>query len=105
MELEPNDMRILGAVKRGADSVRFLKNIINVKSDELEKMLDVLDQGGLIKSDYRSGLLGQKKLVIQITEDGMREIDEYVNALEKKWRQMLDLAMAGERDTLDVIIR
>ena len=105
MELEANDMRVLGAVKRGANSVRFLKNIINLKSDELEKILDVLDKSELISSGYRSGLLGQKKLVIQITEDGMREIDEYVNALEKKWRQMLDLAMAGERDTLDEIIR
>ena len=44
MELEPNDMRILGAVKRGANSVRFLKNIVNVKTDEIETMLDVLDQ-------------------------------------------------------------
>ena len=105
MELEANDMRVLGAVKRGANSVRFLKNIINLKSDELEKILDVLDKSELISSGYRSGLLGQKKLVIQITEDGMREIDEYVSALEKKWRQMLDLAMAGERDTLDEIIR
>ena len=35
MELEANDMRVLGAVKRGANSVRFLKNIINLKSDEL----------------------------------------------------------------------
>ena len=105
MELEPNDMRILGAVKRGANSVRFLKNIVNVKTDEIETMLDVLDQGGFIKSDYRSGLLGQKKLVIQITENGIKKIDEYVNALEEKWREMLDLAMAGERDTLDEIIR
>jgi len=105
VELEANDMRVLGAVKRGANSVRFLRNIINVKSEELEKVLDVLDQGGLIKSDYRSGLFGQKKLVIEITENGTRQIDEYVEKLEKKWREMLDLAMAGERETLDEIIR
>ena len=105
VELEPNDMRVLGAIKRGANSVRFLKNIVNMKSDEIEKVLDVLDESGLIRSEYRTGLLGQSKLVIQITENGTQKIDEYVDGLEKKWREMLDLAMAGERDTLDQIIR
>jgi len=105
VELEPNDMRVLGAIKRGANSVRFLKNIVNMKSDEIEKVLDVLDESGLIRSEYRTGLLGQSKLVIQITENGTQKIDEYVDGLEKKWREMLDLAMAGERETLDEIIR
>jgi DNA-binding PadR family transcriptional regulator len=105
VELEPNDLRVLGAIKRGATSVRFLKNIVNVKSDEIEKILDVLDESGLIRSEYRTGLLGQSKLEIQITENGTQKIDEYVDGLDKKWREMLDLAMAGERDTLDEIIR
>ena len=105
VELEPNDMRVLGAIKRGANSVRFLKNIVNAKSDEIEKVLDVLDESGLIRSEYRTGLLGQSKLVIQITDSGIKKIDEYVDGLEKKWREMLDLAMAGERETLDEIIR
>ncbi len=105
VELEPNDMRVLGAIKRGANSVRFLKNIVNMKSDEIEKVLDVLDESGLIRSEYRTGLLGQSKLVIQITENGTQKIDEYVDGLDKKWREMLDLAMAGERETLDEIIR
>ena len=98
-------MRVLGAIKRGANSVRFLKNIVNMKSDEIEKVLDVLDESGLIRSEYRTGLLGQSKLVIQITENGTQKIDEYVDGLDKKWREMLDLAMAGERETLDEIIR
>ena len=105
VELEPNDMRVLGAIKRGANSVRFLKNIVNMKSDEIEKVLDVLDESGLIRSEYRTALLGQSKLVIQITENGTQKIDEYVDGLDKKWREMLDLAMAGERETLDEIIR
>ena len=32
-------------------------------------------------------------------------IRDSVDSLEKKWREMLDLAMAGERDALDQIIR
>ena len=105
MELEADDMRVLGAIKRGASSVRFLKNIVDLKKDELEQILDVLDESHLIKSSYASGFLGQKKLVIQITEDGGKKIDEFVADLEKKWREVLELAMAGERGTLDSMIK
>jgi len=105
MEFEANDMKVLGAVKRGANNVRFLKNIVNLKKDELVQILDILDESHMIKSEYVSGLLGQKKLNIQITENGTKKIDEYVSDLEKKWREMLDLAMAGERETLDRTIQ
>ena len=104
-EFEANDMKVLGAVKRGANSVRFLKNIVNLNKDELVKILDILDDSHMIKSEYVTGVLGQKKLNIQITENGTKKIDEYVSDLEKKWRNMLDLAMAGERDTLDRTIQ
>ena len=104
-EFEANDMKVLGAVKRGANSVRFLKNIVNLNKDELVKILDILDESHMIKSEYVTGVLGQKKLNIQITENGTKKIDEYVSDLEKKWRNMLDLAMAGERDTLDRTIQ
>ena len=105
MELEADDMRVLGAIKRGADSVRFLKNIVNLKKNDLEQILDVLDESHLIKSSYASGFLGQKKLVIQITDDGIKKIDQFVADLENKWREVLELAMAGERDTLDAMIK
>jgi len=104
-EFEANDMKVLGAVKRGANNVRFLKNIVNLNKDELVKILDILDESHMIKSEYVTGVLGQKKLNIQITENGTKKIDEYVSDLEKKWRNMLDLAMAGERDTLDRTIQ
>ena len=105
MELEADDMSVLGAIKRGANSVRFLKNIVNLKKNDLEQILDVLDESHLIKSSYVSGLLGQKKLVIQITDDGIKKIDQFVADLEKKWREVLELAMAGERDTLDAMVK
>ena len=43
MELEVDDFRVLGAIKRGADNVRFVKNIVNLKSKEIESILDILD--------------------------------------------------------------
>ena len=48
MELEVNDMKVLGAIKRGASGLRSIKNVVHLKNEELEKILDVLDQSKMI---------------------------------------------------------
>jgi len=52
-------MKVLGAIKRGASGLGSIKNIVHLKSDELEKILDVLDQSNMITVSYGTGLLGQ----------------------------------------------
>jgi DNA-binding MarR family transcriptional regulator len=104
VELEVDDLRVLGAVKRGGNTVRFLKNIVNIKSKDIENILDILDNSGLIKSEYVPGLIGQKKLKIEITDEGKQKIAKYVDDLEIQWKAMIDLAIAGEREELDKII-
>ena len=105
MELETNDMKVLGAIKRGASGLRSIMNIVHLKSEELEKILDVLDQSNMITVSYGTGLLGQKKLIVHVTESATKEMDEYADGLSKRWKEMIDLAIAGERETLDKIIR
>ena len=105
MELEVNDMKVLGAIKRGASGLRNIKSVVHLKNDELEKILDVLDQSNMIIVSYGTGLLGQKKLIVHVTESGTKEMDEYADGLSKRWKEMIDLAIAGERETLDKIIR
>jgi len=105
MELETNDMKVLGAIKRGANGLRSIKNVVHLKNEELEKILDVLDQSDMITVSYGTGLFGQKKLILQVTEHGIKEMDEYADILSKRWREMVDLAIAGERATLDKIVR
>jgi len=105
MELETNDMKVLGAIKRGASGLRSIKNVVHLKNEELEKILDVLDQSNMITVSYGTGFLGQKKLILQVTDHGIKEMDEYAEILSKRWREMVDLAIAGERATLDKIIR
>ena len=105
MELETNDMKVLGAIKRGANGLRSIKNVVHLKNEELEKILDVLDQSHMITVSYGTGFLGQKKLILQVTEHGIKEMDEYAEILSKRWREMVDLAIAGERATLDKIVR
>ena len=105
MELETNDMKVLGAVKRGASGLRSIKNVVHLKNEELEKILDVLEQSKMITVSYGTGLFGQKKLILQVTEHGIKEMDEYTDILSKRWREMVDFAIAGERATLDKIVR
>jgi len=105
VELETNDMKVLGAIKRGASGLGSIKNIVHLKSEELEKILDVLDQSNMITVSYGTGLLGQKKLIVHVTESATKEMDEYADGLSKRWREMVDLAIAGERATLDQMIR
>ena len=105
MELETNDMKVLGAIKRGASGLRSIKNVVHLKNEELEKILDVLDQSNMITVSYGTGFLGQKKLILQVTDHGIKEMDEYAEILSKRWREMVDLAIAGERATLDKIVR
>jgi len=105
MELEVNDMKVLGAIKRGANGLGSIKNVVHLKNEELEKILDVLEQSKMITVNYGTGLLGQRKMILRVTENGIKEMDEYANGLSERWRELVDLAIAGERATLDQIIR
>jgi len=104
MEYEDEDIKILELVNRGVNTFRGLKDILKIKNEELEKMLGILDQSQMITTANKTGLLGQKKIIITLTDDGTKKIDEYVKILDSEWKKMLDLAIAGERETLDQMI-
>ena len=101
MEYEDEDLKILELINRGVKTFRDIKNILKVKNEELEKTLGILDQSQMITTTTKTGLLGQKKIVLELTEDGTKKIDEYVKMLTSEWNKMIDLAIAGERETLD----
>lgn len=104
MEYEDEDIKILELVNRGVNTFRGLKDILKIKNEELEKTLGILDQSQMITTVTKTGLLGQKKIIITLTDDGTKKIDEYVKMLDTEWKKMLDLAIAGERATLDQMI-
>jgi len=104
MEYEDEDIKILELVNRGVNTFRGLKDILKIKNEELEKTLGILDQSQMITTDTKTGLLGQKKIIITLTDDGTKKIDEYVKMLDTEWKKMIDLAIAGERETLDQMI-
>ncbi len=105
MELDTTDLKVMGAIKKGLTTFGGIKSGVNLKKDELVKILDILDNSEMIKSTASTGLLGQKKLIIDLTDKGEERIQEYLEILRVKWREMLDLAIAGERAQLDEIIK
>jgi predicted transcriptional regulator len=105
VELDTNDLKVMGAVKKGITSFSGIKNGVNLKKDQLIKILDILDNSEMIKSTNGTGLLGQKKLIIHLTDKGEERIENYLELLRVKWKEMIDLAIAGERDQLDQIIK
>tara|TARA_B100000029_G_C17255534_1_gene844416 strand:+ start:144 stop:713 length:570 start_codon:yes stop_codon:yes gene_type:complete len=104
MEYEANDMKILELINRGQNTFGAVKTLLRLKNEELEKILDILDQNKLITTGTKTGLLGQKKIIINITDEGTKKNNEYIQMLTQKWQEMLDLAIAGEREILDKMI-
>ena len=76
MEYEDEDLKILELINRGVKTFRDIKNILKIKNEELEKTLGILDQSQMITTTTKTGLLGQKKIVLELTEDGTKKIDE-----------------------------
>ena len=79
MELDTNDLKVLGAVKKGLTTFGGIKNVMNLKKDELVKILDILDESEMIRSTTETGLLGQKKLIIHLTDKGEQKVQEYLH--------------------------
>ena len=43
MELDTTDLKVMGAIKKGLTTFGGIKNGVNLKKDELVKILDILD--------------------------------------------------------------
>lgn len=101
MNIGHKDIRILGALKMEAKTLGDIKDRTGIKSEELEKILGILESSKLITSTAGTGLFGQSKIFIKITENGSGTVGEYVEFLHKKWEEIINFAAAGEREKLE----
>ena len=98
-------MTVLGCIKGGAKTFGSIKTRSGLKSEQLEQILSILDKSELIQTDEAKGLLGQPKPIMTITDKGTKQVEEYISQLNKKWKELVALAIAGEREKLDEIIK
>ena len=105
MDYDHKDMTVLGCIKGGAKTFGSIKTRSGLKTEQLEQILAILDKSEMIQTEEAKGLLGQPKPLMTVTEKGTEVVEEYISALNKKWKELVALAIEGEREKLDEIIK
>ncbi|NND87170.1 MAG: hypothetical protein HKM23_07610 [Nitrosopumilus sp.] len=99
MDEEPKDIIVLGAIKNGIRKFDKIQKMTNIEPEELNSILEKLEERGFIKVEEKKGWLG-KKIEINATEEGSREVDERVHELQAKWNQMSQIYKTGDKEKL-----
>ena len=76
-----------------------IQKITKIDPDELNAILEKLEERGMITVEEKKGWLG-KKVELNVTEKGTREIDERVYELQEKWGQMSEMYKSGDKQKL-----
>jgi len=104
MEEEAKDLIILGAINNGARQFNKISKVTKIKPQELNNILEKLENHGFITVQEKKGWLG-KKIELDITEKGSREIEERVRELEGKWASMRNAYESGDKQKLQQIMK
>ena len=99
MEEEPKDIIVLGAIKHGIKKFEKIQKTTQIEGDELNKILEQLENRGLIEVVERKGWLG-KKIEMNVTEKGSKEVDEQVHQLQTKWNEMSQIYKTGDKEKM-----
>ncbi len=96
MEAEPKDIIVLGAIKHGINKFEKIQKMTQIEAEELNKILEQLENRGLIEVVEKKGWLG-KKIEMNVTEKGSKEVDERVHELQTRWNQMTQIYKTGDK--------
>ena len=104
MEKEVKDLIVLGAISNGARQYNKISKVTKIKPEELNNILEKLENRGFINIQEKKGWLG-KKIELNVTEKGNREIEERVHELEGKWTSMRNAYESGDKQKLQQIMK
>jgi len=96
MEEEPKDIIVLGAIKHGIKKFEKIQETTQIEAKDLSKILEQLENRGLIEVVERKGWLG-KKIEMNVTEKGAKEVDDRVHELQTRWNEMSQIYKTGDR--------
>jgi DNA-binding PadR family transcriptional regulator len=99
VEQEPNDVIILSAISQGAKKFDKIVRKTKIDGQEVNKLLERLEDKGLITVVEKKGWFGPKK-EIMLTEKGIKELDERRFELQKNWEQMVTIWKGGDKQKL-----
>ena len=104
MEEEAKDLIVLGAISNGARQFNKISQTTKIDPKELNDILGKLESRGFITVQEKKGWLG-KKIELNVTEKGNRELQERVHELEGKWEHMKDAYESGDKQKLQQIMK
>jgi predicted transcriptional regulator len=103
MEEESKEIIVLGTIKAGIKSFDRISKVANISTNELEKILEKLESEALIVVNEKKGFLGIK-IQINITEKGEKYLENQIQELKEKWRQMIQLYKLEDKQNLQQYI-
>ena len=104
MEEETKDLIVLGAINNGVKQFNKISTVTKIKPEELNDILEKLETRGFIIANEKKGWLG-KKIELNVTEKGNKEIEERVHELQGKWENMRNAYESGDKQKLQQIMK
>ena len=104
MEEGAKDLIVLDAISNGARQFNKISKVTKIKPEKLNNILEKLENRGFITIQEKKGWLG-KKIELNVTEKGNREIEERIHELEGKWTSMRDAYESGDKQKLQQIMK
>ncbi|HUU47421.1 MAG TPA: hypothetical protein VMW55_01420 [Nitrosopumilaceae archaeon] len=103
MEEESKEIIVLGTIKAGIQSFDRISKVADISTNELEKVLEQLESRTLIVVNEKKGFLGTK-IQINITEKGEKYLENQIQELKERWRQMIQLYKFEDKQNLQQYI-
>jgi len=104
MEEEAKDLIVLGAINNGARQFNKISKLTKIDPKELNDILAKLENRGFITAQEKNGWLG-RKIELNVTEKGNKELQERVHELEGKWENMRNAYESGDKQKLQQIMK
>ena len=82
MDLDVDEMKVLGAVVGGGKTIKNIKQTSRLDKKEIEKILEFLDRSEFISAVEGKGMWGQTQFYFAPTDDGSKKVDEYIEHLK-----------------------
>lgn len=100
MDYEPNDVIVLGAIRRGAKKFNKIQKATRIPPQEIERILERLEMRGMIIVQEKSGWLG-KKIELRTTKKGDDELDSRIREMQGNWSHMVQLYKSKDKKGLN----
>ena len=99
MDYEPNDIMVLGAIRRGLKKFDKIRKATRLSPRDLNAALEDLENKGMIRVVEKKGWLG-KKVDLVITPKGDEELDRRIHEMQGNWDRMVQMYKSKDKKHL-----